>query len=347
MRLALEVALARAGRPPLAARRTRWRDDAPGKLLATIDPGAVVDAGRAAAARARRSSRPRTARRRRPRSPRRSSRRACGSRTTARARTSSRASPRRCSAARTPSSACFEVDEGAFPDVARRVRPRAVCLGNLFRDQLDRYGELEHVAERWRAAVRELPDGSTLVVNADDPQVGDLATERPGAATFGLDDPAQARPSLQHAADSKYCLRCGTPYAYAAAYVGHLGDYRCPACGHARPPLDVVGAGGRAARARGGVVRPGHARGHPARRARRSPGSTTSTTRWPPPRSRARSARASTRSRRGWPAHGLHSAGSSGSPIGDRRVLLLLIKNPAGANEVVRTLVAGGAPRSR
>ena len=133
----------------------------------------------------------------------------------------------------------FEVDEGAFPDVAARVRPRAVCLGNLFRDQLDRYGELERIAERWREAVRALPAGSQLVVNADDPQVGDLATERPETTTFGVDDPAQARPSLQHAADSKYCLRCGTPYAYAAAYVGHLGDYRCPNCGHGRPPLAV------------------------------------------------------------------------------------------------------------
>ena len=53
----------------------------------------------------------------------------------------------------TPSSGCFEVDEAALPEVLRRVRPRAVCLGNLFRDQLDRYGELELIAERWRAAV--------------------------------------------------------------------------------------------------------------------------------------------------------------------------------------------------
>jgi len=57
---------------------------------------------------------------------------------------------------------------------------------------------------------------------------------------FGVDDPRRARPALQHAADSKYCLRCGTPYDYLAAYVGHLGDYKCPNCGHARPPLDVV-----------------------------------------------------------------------------------------------------------
>jgi lipid II isoglutaminyl synthase (glutamine-hydrolysing) len=136
----------------------------------------------------------------------------------------------------------FEVDEGALPEVARRVRPRALCLANLFRDQLDRYGELELIAERWRAAVDALPD-ATLVVNGDDPQVGDLARGRPEAArtvVFGLDDPAVARPELQHAADSKYCVVCGTLYEYSAAYVGHLGAYRCPRCGHARPRLDVV-----------------------------------------------------------------------------------------------------------
>src|SRR6476661_3435953 len=77
----------------------------------------------------------------------------------------------------------FEVDEGAFPDVAARVRPRAVCLGNLFRDQLDRYGELELIAERWRTAVEGLDRDSVLVVNADDPQVGDLARDRPGSVT--------------------------------------------------------------------------------------------------------------------------------------------------------------------
>ena len=95
----------------------------------------------------------------------------------------------------------FEVDEGAFPEVARRVRPRAVCLANLFRDQLDRYGELELVAERWHAAVHELPSDAVVVVNADDAQVGDLATGRPQSLRFGLDDPRHARPALQHAAD--------------------------------------------------------------------------------------------------------------------------------------------------
>ena len=134
----------------------------------------------------------------------------------------------------------FEADEAALPEIARRVRPRAVCVGNLFRDQLDRYGELELVAERWRAAVRALRDETVIVVNGDDPQVGELAQGRANATVFGLDDPAQARPALEHAADSTHCVRCGTAYDYVVAYVGHLGDYRCPRCGHARPKLDVT-----------------------------------------------------------------------------------------------------------
>src|SRR5207302_7187394 len=84
----------------------------------------------------------------------------------------------------------FEVDEAAFPEVAERLQPRAVCLGNLFRDQLDRYGELEHVAARWRAAMRTLSVDAGLAVNGDDPQVGELAHARPDAVVFGVDDPA-------------------------------------------------------------------------------------------------------------------------------------------------------------
>jgi len=216
MRLALELALARsAGRLSRLAGRGGGTT-LPGKILATLDPGAVG----ALAARLPRGSAVISA---------------TNGKTTTAAFVASILSPRirlahNSSGANLVSGVAstllsadgaelglFEVDEGAFPDVARRISPRAVCLGNLFRDQLDRYGELEQIAERWRAAVRELPAGSVLVVNADDPQVGDLAAVRPGTVTFGLDDPAQARPSLQHAADSKYCLRCGTPYAYAAA----------------------------------------------------------------------------------------------------------------------------------
>ncbi|HZT16361.1 MAG TPA: MurT ligase domain-containing protein [Gaiellaceae bacterium] len=237
----------------------------------------------------------------------------------------------------------FEVDEGALPEVARRLRPRALLLGNLFRDQLDRYGELELVAARWRAAVESLDD-ALLVVNGDDPQVGELARNRAGARVFGLDDPAQARPSLQHAADSKYCLRCGTPYVYAAAYVGHLGDYRCPACSHARPALDVRGLD---------VVLHGL-------------DGCSFTLEAPEGRAEVRLAlpglynvynalgAAALALGLGVPLDDV-VAGLQGFSaafgrferidIGDRRLLMLLIKNPAGANEAVRTLVDAAAPR--
>jgi len=238
----------------------------------------------------------------------------------------------------------FEVDEAALSEVASRLRPRAVCLGNLFRDQLDRYGELEHVAEGWREAVARLDEASTLVVNADDPLVAELARGRAGAVAFGLDDPRLARPALQHAADSKYCVVCGTPYEYAAAYVGHLGDYRCPSCGHARPALDVAA---RALELRGldgssfELVAPEGAR----RVELALPGLYNVYN--------ALAAAALTRALgasldeivAGLAGFGAAFGRFERIPVGDdRSVLILLIKNPAGANEAIRTLVDGGAP---
>jgi lipid II isoglutaminyl synthase (glutamine-hydrolysing) len=237
----------------------------------------------------------------------------------------------------------FEVDEAALPEIAARTRPRTVCLSNLFRDQLDRYGELEHVAERWRAAVRALDPAATLSVNGDDPQVGELAHERPGAIVFGVDDPASARPSLQHAADSKYCVRCGTPYEYSAAYVGHLGDYRCPSCGHGRPPLDIVARGIELQGLDGVTFQLVMPTG--TRRVRlRVPGLYNVYNGL---------AAASLASSLGASLDEISSGLESFSAafgrferiaVGDRTVLMLLIKNPAGANEAVRTIVDGGAP---
>jgi lipid II isoglutaminyl synthase (glutamine-hydrolysing) len=237
----------------------------------------------------------------------------------------------------------FEVDEAALGEVASRVRPRAVCLGNLFRDQLDRYGELEHVAGRWRLVVRGLAPEAVLVVNGDDPQVGDLARERDGSIVFGLDDPRHAAPELLHAADSKWCLRCGRPYEYSAIYVGHLGAYRCPSCGHGPPELDVVG---REIELRGldGVDFSLEVRGE--RRAVRLavPGLYNVYNALG-----AASLALALGSTLDDVVAGLERFGAAFGrferiAVGDRRVLVLLVKNPAGANEAVRTLVAGGAP---
>ena len=237
----------------------------------------------------------------------------------------------------------LEVDEFALPEVMRRTRPRVVCLGNLFRDQLDRYGELEHIAERWRSAVSELPPDASLVVGADDPLVASLGEGRETALRFGVDDPAHARSSLQHASDSKYCIRCGAPYVYDAAYVGHLGAYRCEACGHARPPLDVAA---RAIETHGldGVS---FSLETPAGNARVRLGL--------PGLYNVYNALAAASLALALGASldvvvdGLERfTGAFGRferfVVGDKRVLLLLVKNPAGANEAIRTLENGSAP---
>ena len=139
----------------------------------------------------------------------------------------------------------FEVDEAWLPRVADDLSPRLVVLGNLFRDQLDRYGELEHIADEWAAAVAKRAGETGFVLNADDPLVADLGRDqelarRPGVTYFGIEDPSQALPELQHAFDAKHCRRCGAPYEYERAFVGHLGHYRCPSCGADRPAPDIA-----------------------------------------------------------------------------------------------------------
>jgi UDP-N-acetylmuramyl tripeptide synthase len=237
----------------------------------------------------------------------------------------------------------FEVDEGALPEALERTRPRVVALGNLFRDQLDRYGELEIVAERWRSAVARLPPSSILVVNADDPVVGDLASQGGATLRFGLDDPRQARPVLQHAADSKYCVRCGAPYEYAAIYVGHLGDYRCPRCDHHRPELDLV-------------VNDIELRGlHSSRFRLLTPqGAIDVELALPGLYNVYNAAAAAALSlavgasleevRTGLSRFNAAFGRFERIPAGGKSVVLLLVKNPAGANEVVRTLEIGVPP---
>jgi UDP-N-acetylmuramyl tripeptide synthase len=134
----------------------------------------------------------------------------------------------------------FEVDEAWLAPVARALDPRLLLLANLFRDQLDRYGELESLADRWAELVAERDGRSALVLNADDPLVADLGRERERVTYYGVEDDSLALAELQHAADSKHCRNCGRAYAYEAAYLGHLGRYCCPGCGRARPVPQVA-----------------------------------------------------------------------------------------------------------
>jgi UDP-N-acetylmuramyl tripeptide synthase len=139
----------------------------------------------------------------------------------------------------------FEVDEAWLPKVAAQLDPAMIVLGNLFRDQLDRYGEMEALAADWAETVATRSGRTQFVLNADDPTIADLGRDadgkpRNGVTCFGIEDAAQALPELQHAFDAKHCRRCGHPYAYERAFVGHLGHYSCPNCGATRPVPDVA-----------------------------------------------------------------------------------------------------------
>ncbi|MDX6634034.1 MAG: hypothetical protein QOF06_237 [Solirubrobacterales bacterium] len=139
----------------------------------------------------------------------------------------------------------FEVDEAWLSQVVARLDPALLVLGNLFRDQLDRYGEMETLADDWAKTVATRSGRTRFALNADDPTIADLGRDadgqpRQGVVYFGIEDPSQALPELQHAFDAKHCRRCGHPYAYEHAFVGHLGHYSCSNCGARRPAPDVA-----------------------------------------------------------------------------------------------------------
>ena len=237
----------------------------------------------------------------------------------------------------------FEVDEAWLPRVVDDLDPTLLVLGNLFRDQLDRYGELERLADEWAEMIAGREGRTGLVLNADDPLIADLGRDRElrrrdGVTFFGIEDPAQAVAELQHAFDAKHCRRCGSPYRYERAFVGHLGHYSCPNCGADRPAPDVYATDDRAPRDRRLAVPRPRAGRRPRHRAARCPASTTSTT---PCAAIAAAGRLGVEA--SGSAAGLQSVQAAFGrvetiAVDGRSLSILLIKNPAGANEVLRTL---------
>ncbi len=236
----------------------------------------------------------------------------------------------------------FEVDEAWLPRMASELDPGLIVLGNLFRDQLDRYGELEHLASEWSALVAERSGRTGFVLNADDPLVADLGRDdelrrREGVTFFGIEDPSQALPELQHAHDAKHCRRCGHPYAYARAFVGHLGHYSCPNCGADRPAPDLAATSIELRGMRG------------SRSVITTPEGELELELPLPGLYNVYNALAAIAAalRLGVPledaVRALRSVEAAFGrvetiPVADRPVSILLIKNPAGANEVLRTL---------
>lgn len=146
----------------------------------------------------------------------------------------------------------FEIDENSLPIVLKHITPKAIVLLNLFRDQLDRYGEVDVIAEKWQNSLKSLEShermnrNTTLILNADDPLIahlGKAVKPRPGlehaALYFGLEEASLQKKELEHATDSTFCLNCGARLNYKGIYYSHIGIWNCPQCGEKRPKPDI------------------------------------------------------------------------------------------------------------
>ncbi len=153
--------------------------------------------------------------------------------------------------------AVFEIDENTLPLILEQVTPHYLLLLNLFRDQLDRYGEINTIAQKWQRSVASLTPQTSLILNADDPQIAYLGISKSspqgGEAIpplrwnhsyasifyFGLEDKSLNQKTLQHAADSTYCPKCQNKLTYKAIYYSHAGEWQCKNCGLKRPKLNI------------------------------------------------------------------------------------------------------------
>ena len=134
--------------------------------------------------------------------------------------------------------ALIEADEAAFQHIARYVHAAAIVMTNIFRDQLDRYGEVTHTLEKLRLGAEQCPD-AILCINADDSLCSSLQGELPNKIIFyGVNTPIYAS-RVEEVSDAPYCIRCKSEYVYDYVTYGHLGSYRCPHCGYSRPKPEL------------------------------------------------------------------------------------------------------------
>ncbi|MEA5581697.1 Mur ligase family protein [Nodularia harveyana UHCC-0300] len=131
--------------------------------------------------------------------------------------------------------AILEVDENIVPRVLKPLQPRIILCLNLFRDQLDRYGEVDSISKRWTKVISTLPLETVVIPNADDPTLCYLGQQLPQKVSFfGMNEPEYYLEAIPHAVDSIYCPSCGHSLDYKGVYLSHLGDFTCPQCGFSK-----------------------------------------------------------------------------------------------------------------
>jgi UDP-N-acetylmuramyl tripeptide synthase len=147
------------------------------------------------------------------------------------------------SVAAAPDVAVFEVDENSLPAVLKQVRPKIVILLNLFRDQLDRYGEVDAIVRKWGEALSGTGTATRFIINADDPGLAYVGKSLKGPVDyFGFEDQSLYLPKMQHATDSIYCPVCGKKLTYGGTYYSHMGKWTCGACGFTHPEVALAAA---------------------------------------------------------------------------------------------------------
>jgi UDP-N-acetylmuramyl tripeptide synthase len=238
----------------------------------------------------------------------------------------------------------FEVDEASVPKVAAEAKLGILAVLNLFRDQLDRYGELAYTGKVIASAFPALPEDGAVVLNADDPLVASLGRSARKPVHYGVDEPTLDTGRLQHIADSKDCPICGTALAYDAVYMGHVGVYDCRSCSFGRPELACRASRVRLDGARGADFLLSTPVGETEVRVN-LPGLYNVYNAL---------AAATVASEAGVGleeiSRGLREFGGAFGRVervrvGDREAFLLLIKNPVGFNEILRTFVASDDAR--
>ncbi|GAA0726786.1 Mur ligase family protein [Clostridium malenominatum] len=132
--------------------------------------------------------------------------------------------------------AVIEIDEANVKLVTEFISPEVITITNLFRDQLDRYGEVHTTLLKILEGVEKSPF-STLVLNGDESSLGDIPAPN-RKVYYGLNYGLENGDNLDNNADSKFCKKCKNPYTYNFITYNHLGDYKCESCGYKRPDLD-------------------------------------------------------------------------------------------------------------
>lgn len=136
--------------------------------------------------------------------------------------------------------AILEVDENVLPLALKQCNPTHILALNLFRDQLDRYGEVDTISYRWQSSIEPLNKDTIVILNGDDPTLCYLGQNLSQKVLyFGLNEPELYLEEIPHAVDSIYCPKCGTPLEYKGVYLSHLGDYDCPSCDFTKSKLAI------------------------------------------------------------------------------------------------------------